>query len=648
MPFDARRMARKIEDQVVGRVVGYQFAIYEGETLAASGGGGAAVKSPFLPMTADHRMTIASMSKTITAIACLRALEIVNAGGPAYTGSPNGLSVDSLIAPWLPHNWVRGPHVNEMTFRHLLTHRSGLRKAVPGIDEDLFDSLRQTVANGATDQNWQMTAYDNNNFSLLRVLIANLLYGVAVSGTSLPPGETPDRYTARLHYHFVRDQVLGRVGLQHVSMAPYGPQEANVYYDFVDGSTYTDPDLDWHMLRAGAGHWFMSARELARLIAGFRHGRIVAAATVQMMLDNDLGTNAIDYATTGRNWSHSGGFETTTGAGMDGDWVMLPEGVTAVCMVNSTRGLRKPLWDTLCTSFNAAKLTPATTVSRPAAAAFSTRLHVFARAADNRPYSNAARDGQPFGGWFEVEGWGATVHGPSAVGFGDRLYVAATMDQQVKVNSALENQWFEGFGSFWTALPGMTTDAAPALATLGSRLYVFAKSLNGRLHVASAPLGGAFGPWQEVQGNGTTDAAPAAVSLSNRIYVFAKGVRDRQVYVNSAVDGQPFDGWGSGWAPIPGLLTDAAPAAAMVSNRLFVVAKRTDGRVFTASATHGSGFGSWTEVSGGVVTNVPPAAAGFNGRLYVVTARADTGRILVASASGAAVPSFGSWTEVQW
>ncbi len=37
-------------------------------------------------------------------------------------------------------------------------------------------------------------------------------------------------------------------------------------------------------------------------------------------------------------------------------------------------------------------------------------------------------------------------------------------------------------------------------------------------------------------------------ALGGRIYVFAKGIDNKRIYVNSALDGQPFDGWGGGWS----------------------------------------------------------------------------------------------------
>ena len=62
----------------------------------------------------DVRMHIASCSKLITAIAMTRLL------------NAKSISYDTPIAGFLPKYWAKGPNVNKITFRHLMTHRSGL------------------------------------------------------------------------------------------------------------------------------------------------------------------------------------------------------------------------------------------------------------------------------------------------------------------------------------------------------------------------------------------------------------------------------------------------------------------------------------------------------------------------------------------
>lgn len=54
------------------------------------------------------------------------------------------------------------------------------------------------------------------------------------------------------------------------------------------------------------------------------------------------------------------------------------------------------------------------------------------------------------------------------------------------------------------------------------------------------------GGWWEVQGGSRTDAAPGATVFNNRLYVFDKGINDDQIYVNSALVGEPFAWVGKG------------------------------------------------------------------------------------------------------
>ena len=135
------------------------------------------------------------------------------------------------------------------------------------------------------------------------------------------------------------------------------------------------------------------------------------------------------------------------------------------------------------------------------------------------------------------------------------------------------------------------------------------QDLTNRVFIASAPDGGAFGPWEEVQGGATSNAAPAAASFGSRLYVVVKGINDGRLYVNSAESGQPFDGFGTGWTALGTLTTDAAPAVASLGNRIYVFAKTADDRVWVVSAASGQPFGAWAAVQGNFSTNLAPASA---------------------------------------
>ena len=672
--FDPQRFGKKLKAQLAGNAVGYEYASYQGTALSNFGAGGFAVISSQTQMTADRRMTVASMSKTITATAFMRTMEILNAAG-------GNITINLKVAPFLPSAWVRGPGVNELTFQDLLAHTSRLLGLKT--EEDLFDSLKQTVANGSTSAEDE---YQNCNYSLFRILIPNLLHGVGVSdepdnsrleaeiralqaelAVASPAEKTkliaqikalqaqidssdPEMRTAQLYFQFVREEVLGPIGLGAVSLAPKDSGEVLEYYNFNDPSrTYKDPDFTWHLLRAGAGHWFMSAKEYARFIAGLRNGQIVSGASFDQMRDLHL---AIGYANNstrgGPNWESGGGFTKGNGAGMTGAWMILPNGWSTVILANSQGGMKKSPQEMIRNAFNAAWLAPPITDTAPAAASLGDRISAFIRADDDHVFINSARAGQPFGGWMEVEGEGITDVAPAAAALGSRLYVFVRNmgTSHISVNSALSGQPFDGWGDRWSELPGITTDAAPAAATLRDRIYVFIKGLDSRIYVNSALDGQAFGVWKPVEGDGTTDAPLGAAALGDRVYVFAKGIGTRLVYVNSALSGQRFDGWDSGWSGLPGMTTDAAPAAASLGNRIYVFIKGLDSRIYVNSALDGRAFGGWKPVEGNGTTDAALGAAALGDRIYVFGKGVNDSRVYVNSARSG--QPFDGWSEVQW
>src|SRR5207247_5795045 len=71
-----------------------------------------------LPDTSDAwasgtRMHVASDSKSITAVAIARLL------------NEKQIAIDTPIAGFLPAYWTKGANISQITFRHLMTHRSG-------------------------------------------------------------------------------------------------------------------------------------------------------------------------------------------------------------------------------------------------------------------------------------------------------------------------------------------------------------------------------------------------------------------------------------------------------------------------------------------------------------------------------------------
>ena len=81
----------------------------------------------------DTRMHVASVSKYITAVAMVKLLD------------SKGISLDAKIINYLPAHWVKGPKINQISFRNLLTHTSGFST---GTSSSNYTFMKQNVANG--------------------------------------------------------------------------------------------------------------------------------------------------------------------------------------------------------------------------------------------------------------------------------------------------------------------------------------------------------------------------------------------------------------------------------------------------------------------------------------------------------------------
>jgi CubicO group peptidase (beta-lactamase class C family) len=364
--MDHQLFADNLVAQLAGQTVGYEYAIYQGQTLKRSGAGGYAVRSSAL-MSPDRRISIGSTSKTITAAAVMRAIEILKAKG-------KNVSIDSPIAPYLPATWPQGAHVSEIKIKDLLRHTSGLRTGA-----DTYEDLVQVIAAGASADNWAArndSFYCNSNFTLFRIILPYMLYGhepfdhqsnpeleaqirelqedlataapnqkpaiiaqiKALQAQKAPaPGEDIAVHLSKRYVEFVQTEVLAKVGLGNVWINPRGAAEAIGYYNTNDPDKVFGGYADAEAVRGvGAGFWFMSAKELGKFIGGLRAGKIISAASYQAMTANRLGL-WIGGSDSGGTFWHNGAFDRgDAGPGLRGAWVTFPNGVTAVVFYNST------------------------------------------------------------------------------------------------------------------------------------------------------------------------------------------------------------------------------------------------------------------------------------------------------------------------
>src|SRR5271170_1579394 len=106
------KLSADICGALANRVVGYSCLV--GEMRPLYGGlARTSANPPSLSMTPGLATNIASVSKTMTAIAILQLL------------AKDGLTIDARISPYIYPDWRQGLNIDQLTFKELLTHTSG-------------------------------------------------------------------------------------------------------------------------------------------------------------------------------------------------------------------------------------------------------------------------------------------------------------------------------------------------------------------------------------------------------------------------------------------------------------------------------------------------------------------------------------------
>jgi CubicO group peptidase (beta-lactamase class C family) len=238
------------------------------------------------------RMHIASCSKLITGIAMTRLLNNKN------------MSYDTPIINWLPKYWVKGPNINKITFRHLMTHTSGFNT---GVSDSDYNFMKSKVAAGVPGVGGY--DYENMNFGLCRILISTVNGNISPSATfSMPliPNWNDimwDFTTIQAYVKYVQDHVFTPAGVSGPTLDH--PAEDALAYNFpTSGSGWNSGNLA--SMSGGAG-WHMSPDDLLAVMNAFRRkGTIMSNAQAQTMLDNGFGIDVRTSTPLGKLYNKNG------------------------------------------------------------------------------------------------------------------------------------------------------------------------------------------------------------------------------------------------------------------------------------------------------------------------------------------------------
>lgn len=269
-----------------------------------------------------RNMHIASISKLMTAIGMTRLLEQRN------------ISPDTPIINYLPTYWQKGPNINQITFRHLLTHRSGF--STGGSSSD-FQFMKARVASGVNGVGGY--DYENMNFGLCRILMAVINGNVARTMTVPAPfanlnDQLWDTVTIDAYDQYLQDNVFAASGVTNAALTH--PGNGALAYNFPGGSGWNSGDLS--TVSGGAG-WHMSPNELLSVMANFRHaGNIISLGDAQQMLDDGFGIDRIISSPAGNLYEKNGLWRDGNGRTEQSVAYFLPGAQELVVFVNSPVG----------------------------------------------------------------------------------------------------------------------------------------------------------------------------------------------------------------------------------------------------------------------------------------------------------------------
>ena len=319
--------------------IGYSFTINHKGLLADSASKG------FARMSQDgarshsimRRMNIASITKYLTAVCAVKVLE------------EKGIPLNTPIYTYLPTYWKPSEGAKNITFHDLLRHRSGLTTGDIRYATDywgLKDCIEKPIANPDKGYN-----YSNVNFALFRIMMAYIHdkpHALNVEAQHMANKDTSMHHTFMILYYMGRmdENVFKPAGVSGAMAMSTDRTEETLSYSATAPSLPGAAAGDWTR-KSGGGGYYLSAYELAKILAYINHSDKVLSATQRnLMQENMYGFDGGDSPATafGQGYGKGGalGYEDNGTEGTQaGDRglqcvaMKLPGGVEFVLFVNS-------------------------------------------------------------------------------------------------------------------------------------------------------------------------------------------------------------------------------------------------------------------------------------------------------------------------
>jgi CubicO group peptidase (beta-lactamase class C family) len=257
------------------------------------------VSDKALPWNEDTRMHVASVSKLLTAIGMVKALDSKN------------ISYDTPIIGYLPEYWNKGNKINQITFRHLLTHKSGFST---GSSESSYTFMKNRVAMGVSSVG-SSSDYENMNFGLCRILMPIVLGDMPKNANFMPSNtnindQAWDAVSLQHYTNYMQDKVFEPAGVNNAGFEPIPGKKNALAYTFPHGGKKGWDSGDLASMAGGAA-WRLSIKELLNVLNHARRkGSILPSGKFQYLLDNSFGIDQQIDTPAGKLYNKNGGWRT--------------------------------------------------------------------------------------------------------------------------------------------------------------------------------------------------------------------------------------------------------------------------------------------------------------------------------------------------
>ncbi|MEM6726217.1 MAG: serine hydrolase domain-containing protein, partial [Bacteroidota bacterium] len=269
--FDMNTFAENIQSAMGTDNVGYGYQIWEdGNTAKFYTEGMRRTNAETNPQlfSLNNVMHVASISKSISAIALLHAMKA------------NGIDLDEPIYDYLPSEWLKGPNIEDITFRHVMQHRTGFEET--GTFTNSHTGLKNMVQYGVIASKSGSYDYMNVNFGLIRILI---------------PGVNDEDYAgflSDLNYNlsyvaYVQDNVFEPAGLFDIWTKPEENVDPTLCYNrpYNNGNGWDPGDLT---AESGGFGWYLSISDLGSMLSTLLYtNKIMDAQTRDLFFNEQLG-----------------------------------------------------------------------------------------------------------------------------------------------------------------------------------------------------------------------------------------------------------------------------------------------------------------------------------------------------------------------